>query len=187
ADLAAELERRRAALGALAERTDDGGEAIAAGIESLGESVAAASEGLASARDAADDAARADAIGVVRAASERSARTAGRGGELQGRLRAIAEKVTEAEESAAQERERREDARAELDRLASILGREVAPADALLTEVEREEVERGLERVSRRREALGPVNPLAEREYEDAVAHVSALAEQREDLESALA
>ena len=44
-----------------------------------------------------------------------------------------------------------------------------------------------LERLGRRREQLGPVNPLAEREYEEALEHVSELSEQREDLEKALA
>src|SRR5213078_5278332 len=88
---------------------------------------------------------------------------------------------------AAQERERREEARSELDRIAAVLGRELAPADAPLVEAEREEIERGLERVARRREALGPINPLAEREYAEAQEHVEQLAEQRADLEGALA
>jgi chromosome segregation protein len=107
--------------------------------------------------------------------------------ELQGRLRDAGEAVTGAEVRAAQERERREEARAELDRLARVLGRELAPAPSPLTEEERGEIEAGLTRLTRRREALGPVNPLAEREYEEAQAHVRELAEQREDLETALA
>src|SRR5207302_4826373 len=44
-----------------------------------------------------------------------------------------------------------------------------------------------VERLARRREQLGPVNPLAKREYEDAVAHVEELESQRSDLETALA
>ena len=48
---------------------------------------------------------------------------------------------------------------------ASVLGREVEPAEETLDAEEREEIERKLERLARRREALGPVNPLAEREY----------------------
>ena len=39
----------------------------------------------------------------------------------------------------------------------------------------------------RRREQIGPVNPLAEREYAEASEHVQDLAEQRKDLEEALA
>jgi chromosome segregation ATPase len=258
AELAADLERRRSALGALADRVGADDEAIAAGLEALGRSVAATAEAVAAAGEAADDARRAEAVGAVREASERSARTARRieellasrlqgslegsleaaaaalaeldalieatvaareasgeratllegrmladgdgddvaaslrscsreEAELQARLRGAAEAVTEAEVRAAQERERREEARAELDRVAAILGRELVPADAPLDDDEREEIERGLERVARRREALGPVNPLAEREYEEAQEHVRELAEQREDLETALA
>jgi len=43
-----------------------------------------------------------------------------------------------------------------------------------------------LERLARRRELLGPVNPLAQDEYAEAVAHVEELEAQREDLEAAL-
>jgi chromosome segregation protein len=43
-----------------------------------------------------------------------------------------------------------------------------------------------LDRVARRREQLGPVNPLAEREYEQALEHVESLETQRADLEKAL-
>jgi chromosome segregation protein len=43
-----------------------------------------------------------------------------------------------------------------------------------------------LERLARRAEALGPVNPLAEQEYAEALEHVGELEEQRRDLESAL-
>jgi chromosome segregation protein len=43
-----------------------------------------------------------------------------------------------------------------------------------------------VERLARRREQLGPVNPLAKQEYDEAVEHVEELETQREDLESAL-
>jgi chromosome segregation protein len=43
-----------------------------------------------------------------------------------------------------------------------------------------------LERLERRREQLGPVNPLAQQEYADAVEHVEELERQRADLETAL-
>ena len=45
---------------------------------------------------------------------------------------------------------------------------------------------RSIERLIRRREQLGPVNPLAEGEYEEAKEHVAELEAQREDLEQAL-
>ncbi|HTA15621.1 MAG TPA: AAA family ATPase, partial [Solirubrobacteraceae bacterium] len=43
-----------------------------------------------------------------------------------------------------------------------------------------------LERLARRREQLGPVNPLAQEEYAEAIAHVEELEERRTDLETAL-
>jgi chromosome segregation protein len=43
-----------------------------------------------------------------------------------------------------------------------------------------------LERLGRRREQLGPVNPLAQEEYREAVTHVEELEAQRVDLETAL-
>jgi len=43
-----------------------------------------------------------------------------------------------------------------------------------------------IERLVRRREQLGPVNPLAKAEYDEAVAHVEELEAQRTDLETAM-
>jgi chromosome segregation protein len=106
---------------------------------------------------------------------------------LQSRLHATAETLTEAEVRAAHLRDRRDEAAAELDRVAEVLGSEAEPATETLDVPEREEIERKLERLARRREALGPVNPLAEREYAEALEHVEQLAEQRADLEAALA
>jgi chromosome segregation protein len=62
-----------------------------------------------------------------------------------------------------------------------------ASAPEALSGEAREELQARLERLERRRERLGPVNPLAEREYEEAVAHVEELETQRTDLEAALA
>ena len=106
---------------------------------------------------------------------------------LQSRLHATAETLTEAEVKAAHLRDRRDEAVAELERVAKVLGREAQAAAEALDAAEREEIERKLERLARRREALGPVNPLAEREYAEALDHVEELAEQRADLEAALA
>ena len=106
---------------------------------------------------------------------------------LQSRLHTTAETLTEAEVKAAHLRDRRDEAASELERVAKVLGREIEPATDPLDTAEREEIERKLERLARRREALGPVNPLAEREYAEALEHVEQLAEQRADLEAALA
>jgi chromosome segregation ATPase len=106
---------------------------------------------------------------------------------LQARLHETGEALTRAEVKAAHLRDRRDEAATELDRVAKTLGRQVETATEALGDDEREEIERKLERVARRREALGPVNPLAEREYAEALEHVEQLAEQRSDLEGALA
>jgi chromosome segregation ATPase len=107
--------------------------------------------------------------------------------ELQTRLRTAAEAVTEAEVRVAHLGDRRAEVAAELERIATTLGRELAAAEQPLGEGERVEIEAKLERLGRRREQLGPVNPLAEREYEQALAHVESLETQRTDLDSALA
>ena len=106
--------------------------------------------------------------------------------ELQTKLRVAAEGVTEAEVRVAHLGDRRAEVAAELGRIAATLGREIGPATEALGDEERGEIERKLERVGRRREQLGPVNPLAEREYEQARAHVESLETQRTDLETAL-
>ncbi|MDQ2675422.1 MAG: AAA family ATPase, partial [Actinomycetota bacterium] len=106
--------------------------------------------------------------------------------EIQARLRSAAEEVTQAEVRAAHLRDRSHEAAGELERISKALGREIAPAGEPLAESERSEIDAKLERLARRRESLGPVNPLAEREYDEARTYVAELEEQRADLESAL-
>jgi chromosome segregation protein len=107
--------------------------------------------------------------------------------EHQAELRAIGERVTRAEVGAAQLRDRREEAEAEWERIVAKLEPGEPPEPARLDEEERARVEASIERLVRRREQLGPVNPLAEGEYRDAKQHVADLEAQREDLEKALA
>jgi len=107
--------------------------------------------------------------------------------ELQGRLKRASEAVTGAEVAAQQVRDSAADTERELNGLAAKLGLEPQPAAEPLPEEEREALNQRVERLIRRREQLGPVNPLAKQEYEEAVAHVEELETQREDLESALA
>jgi chromosome segregation ATPase len=107
--------------------------------------------------------------------------------EVHARLRQIGERVTDAEVRAAQLRDRREEAVAERDRLVARLKLSETPEPERLDEDERTELEARIEKLIRRREQLGPVNPLAEREYEEARSHVAELEEQREDLDKALA
>ena len=106
--------------------------------------------------------------------------------EVQARLKARGEEVTRGEVRAQQARDAHAEARAELGRLAQKLGLEPEPADAPLADAERADFEGRIERLQRRREQLGPVNPLAQEEYAEAIAHVEELEAQREDLEAAM-
>ncbi|HYN90474.1 MAG TPA: AAA family ATPase [Thermoleophilaceae bacterium] len=107
--------------------------------------------------------------------------------ELQGRLKRASEGVTGAEVAAQQVRDSAADAERDLNELAGRLGLEAEPAAEPLPEEEREALSARVERLMRRREQLGPVNPLAKQEYDEAVAHVEELETQRGDLETALA
>jgi chromosome segregation protein len=107
--------------------------------------------------------------------------------ELQGRLKRASEAVTGAEVSAQQVRDSAADTERDLNELAGKLGLEPQPAAEPLPDEEREGLTQRVERLLRRREQLGPVNPLAKKEYDEAVAHVEELETQRADMESALA
>ena len=106
---------------------------------------------------------------------------------LQGRLREASEAVTGAEVAAQQVRDAAAEVERELTAIAGRLGLDPEPASEPLAAEEREALGARVERLLRRREQLGPVNPLAKREYEEAVAHVEELEGQRRDLESAMA
>jgi chromosome segregation protein len=105
---------------------------------------------------------------------------------LQSELREASETMTVAEVEASQLRGQRDESTAELGRLGEALGEELGAADAQLPDEEREAIEARLARLQRNREQIGPVNPLAKREYEEAREHVTELAEQRKDLEKAI-
>jgi len=106
--------------------------------------------------------------------------------ELQAKLRETADALTKAEVEAAHLGDRRAEAERELGTIAERLGEAIPPAEQALGEEERAEIDRGLERLERRRAQIGPVNPLAEREYDEAREHVEALQTQREDTERAM-
>ncbi len=106
--------------------------------------------------------------------------------EVQGRLRARNEAVTQSEVRAQQLRDQAADADQELRGLAERLGLAAEPAEEALAEDEAQGLRARIERLQRRREQLGPVNPLAKQEYDEALAHVEELETQREDLETAL-
>jgi chromosome segregation ATPase len=106
--------------------------------------------------------------------------------ELQAQMRAAADELTKAEVEAAHLGDRRAEAERELATIAEKLEQEIPPAEVALSDDERAEIDRGLQRLERRRGQIGPVNPLAEREYEEAREHVETLQAQREDTERAL-
>jgi chromosome segregation ATPase len=106
--------------------------------------------------------------------------------ELQGQMRSISEELTQAEVEAAHLGDRRAEAEREMAAIVERLGEEVPPAGEAMTDGERADIDRRLERLDRRRAQIGPVNPLAEREYEEAADHVEQLQAQREDTERAM-
>ncbi len=103
--------------------------------------------------------------------------------ELQAEMRKISDRLTEVEVEAAHLGDRRAEAAKELATIAERLGEEIEPAGEPLGEEERADIDRRLERLERRRAQIGPVNPLAEQEYEEAREHVESLQAQREDTE----
>ncbi len=106
--------------------------------------------------------------------------------ELQGQMRSVSEELTQAEVEAAHLGDRRAEAEREMAAIVEKLGEEVPSAETAMTDEERAEIDRRLERLDRRRAQIGPVNPLAEREYEEASEHVEQLQAQREDTERAM-
>ncbi|HXP28404.1 MAG TPA: hypothetical protein VN804_01495, partial [Solirubrobacteraceae bacterium] len=154
---------------------------------------------------AADRAAGEEMTGELRQCAAREA-------EIQAALRAAGEAVTNAEVAAQRSRDQAEDAALELSTVAERLGltpsgeepdttaesAEATQSNATAEVVEAEEPDDELgeeeiaalrsrvERLSRRREQLGPVNPLAQDEYAEAVAHVEEMEVRRADLETAL-
>jgi chromosome segregation ATPase len=168
------LERRVAAEAQLLPRLRAAAKAVAAGREAIGERIDALERRMLEDEDTGD---------VTEALRECSQREYA----IQAELRSAAEAVTEAEVKLAHLEERRDEVLAELQRIGARLGVELGAASEMLGEDDRADVERKLQRLARRREQLGPVNPLAEREYKEARDRVSELEHQREDLETALA
>jgi chromosome segregation protein len=150
----------------------------------VGERVAELEEQLAH-----DHAAGEEMAAELRACAEREA-------EIQASLRSAGELVTEAEVAAQRLRDQAGEAELELRGVAERLGlagpgsaeEPVAPAagDDALDREQAEALLARVERLRRRREQLGPVNPLAQEEYGEALAHVEELESRRIDLETAL-
>ena len=106
--------------------------------------------------------------------------------ELQAQMKETSDELTRAEVEAAHLGDRRAEAERELASIAERLGEEIPPAAEALTDEARAEIDRKLQRLERRRAQIGPVNPLAEQEYDEAREHVEALQAQREDIERSM-
>jgi chromosome segregation protein len=120
--------------------------------------------------------------------------------EIQAALKVEGEAVTGAEVAAQRLRDHASEAQEELREVCERLelplpGAPSKDGDAAersdervepLGEEQEEALRARLERLARRREQLGPVNPLAGQEYAEAIAHVEELEERRTDLETAL-
>jgi chromosome segregation protein len=177
ADRAARIERIEATIArdeALAPKLDSLLEALASAAGAIAERLAIFEQALASDREAGEHIAT-----ELRSCAQQEV-------SLQARLHGANEALTEAEVRTQRARDQADDAETELAGLASSLSLEPEPAAEELGEEERETLRARLERLARRREQLGPVNPLAQEEYADALEHVEELETQRADLETAL-
>ena len=127
----------------------------------------------------ADQQAEEGVVAALRACADDEAR-------VQQQLREHNEALTQAQVRAQQVRDQEHDATQELTALAERLGLAAEPAVEPLAAAVAEELRKRVERLVRRREQLGPVNPLAKAEYDEALAHVEEMERQRGDLETAL-
>ncbi len=156
--------------------------AIAGAAEGVQQRVASLESELAAERDAGEQ-----MTAQLRACSAREA-------EIQAALRTAGEAVTAAEVAAQRLRDQTNEAEMELASVAERLGLAAGQgADGEgqserepLAEEEVTTLQARVQRLTRRREQLGPVNPLAQEEYAEALAHVEELESQRADLETAL-
>ncbi len=109
--------------------------------------------------------------------------------EIQTRLRDVGEQVTTTEVAAQRLRDQAAEAQEELRGIAERLERGTPSGEdepEPLSDEESEALHARVGRLVRRREQLGPVNPLAQDEYAQALEHVQELEDRRTDLETAL-
>ena len=155
------------------------GECAGAALVGASEAVAARRDGLTAELEQHAASGEEAAAGLRACAHEEA--------EIQRGLMEASEAVTGAEVAAQQVRDTAAEVERDLSEIAGGLGLAPEPATEALPGEEREGLAVRIERLARRREQLGPVNPLAKQEYDEAVEHVEELEAQRSDLESALA
>jgi chromosome segregation protein len=151
---------------------------LATALHSAGEAVAERVAEL-QAELAGDRAAGEEMAGELRACAAEEA-------EIQASLRAAGEGVTAAEVAAQRLRDQVAEAELEARTVAERLGPPPQEEPEPLEEEQVQALIARVERLRRRREQLGPVNPLAQEEYAEALAHVEELEVRRADLEAAL-
>ena len=160
-------------------------ESLAAVSGSLIEALGAATDAISLQQQRFDEALAADRHAGEQAAAELRA-CAQQEAALQTKLQSENEALTETEVGLQRARDRSAETEEELRGVAAKLELEPAPASEPLSDEERDALRARLERLGRRREQLGPVNPLAQDEYAEALEHVEELETQRADLETAL-
>ena len=149
------------------------------------EGLAAALEAIAAQKSAFDAALAADRAAGEHVAEELRACAREEAG-LHTELHRENETLTETEVRLQRVRDQVEECEQELRGLAARLEFEATAAEDPLDDEQRQALITRVERLARRREQLGPVNPLAQDEYAEAVEHVEELEVQRVDLETAL-
>jgi chromosome segregation protein len=131
-------------------------------------------------RAVAEDRAQGDDVSArLRSCAQREA-------DLATRLRRTGERLTAAEVAAHRARDQEAEIVVELEALAERLGLPAQPAAEALDPETATALRERIVRLNRRREQLGPVNPLATEAYEEAREHVETLEAQRADLDTAL-
>jgi chromosome segregation protein len=166
-----------AAIGAY-EELEPALESVRAALESAADAVASTRDGFESALSTDRQAGEHLTEELRSCAQEEAA--------LHGRLHAENESLTALEVDAQRARDHLADTEEALRGYAGRLELDATPRGQPLSEEEGEALAARLTRLERRREQLGPVNPIAGEEYAEAVEHVEELERQREDLEGAL-
>jgi chromosome segregation protein len=126
-----------------------------------------------------DRAAGEDVAGRLRSCAQREA-------DLSTRIRRTVERLTAGEVALQRARDQEREIVVELEALAERLGLPPEPAEEALDDETAQALRDRIARLQKRRETLGPVNPLATQAYEEAREHVETLETQRGDLETAL-
>jgi chromosome segregation protein len=182
------IERERAERQARLERVRQAvasTEALRPGVARVLESLATAAEAIAQRGATFEEALASDREAGEHVAAELKA-CAQQEATLHTQLRSENEARTETQVRLQRAGDRAADLERELAALASRLQLDAGPGEQPLADDERDALVSRLERLTRRREQLGPVNPLAQQEYAEAVEHVEELERQRADLEDAM-